>query len=79
MSENTELRDLAAKEYEYGFVTQIEEDRIPKGLSEEIVRLISAKKEEPAWLLEWRLKAYRRFVEMLAAGHHPRWAQVSYS
>ncbi|MBM4384993.1 MAG: Fe-S cluster assembly protein SufB [Deltaproteobacteria bacterium] len=78
MSENAELRDLAAKEYEYGFVTEIEMERIPKGLSEDVVRLISAKKEEPAWLLEWRLKAYRRFVEMLAAGHHPKWAQVTY-
>jgi Fe-S cluster assembly protein SufB len=78
MSENTELRELAAKEYEYGFVTQIEEDKTPKGLSEEIVRVISAKKDEPAWLLEWRLGAYRRFVEMLEAGHHPRWAQVTY-
>jgi Fe-S cluster assembly protein SufB len=78
MTETAELRDLAAKEYEYGFVTPIEEDRIPKGLSEEIVRLISAKKEEPAWLLEWRLKAYRRFVQLLEAGHHPTWAHVSY-
>jgi Fe-S cluster assembly protein SufB len=78
MSENAELRDLAAKEYEYGFVTEIEMERIPKGLSEDVVRLISAKKEEPAWLLEWRLKAYRRFQEMLAAGHHPNWAQVTY-
>jgi len=78
MSENAELRDLAAKEYEYGFVTEIETEKIPKGLSEDVVRLISAKKQEPAWLLEWRLKAYRRFVQMLEAGHHPKWAQVSY-
>ncbi len=78
MSETAELRDLAAKEYEYGFVTNIETERIPKGLSEDIVRLISAKKEEPAWLLEWRLRAYRRFLKMLADGHHPKWAQVSY-
>jgi Fe-S cluster assembly protein SufB len=78
MSETAELRDLAAKEYEYGFVTDIEMERIPKGLSEDVVRLISAKKGEPAWLLEWRLKAYRRFLKMLADGHHPKWAQVSY-
>ena len=78
MSETAELRDLAAKEYEYGFVTDIEMEKIPKGLSEGIVRLISAKKEEPAWLLEWRLKAYRRFLMMLEAGHHPKWAQISY-
>ncbi len=78
MSETAELRDLAAKEYKYGFVTEIEMERIPKGLSEDVVRLISAKKGEPAWLLEWRLKAYRRFLKMLADGHHPKWAQVSY-
>ncbi|MFI5319925.1 MAG: Fe-S cluster assembly protein SufB [Myxococcota bacterium] len=78
MSETAELRDLAAKQYEYGFVTDIEMERIPKGLSESIVRLISSKKQEPAWLLEWRLKAYRRFVQMLEAGHHPKWAQISY-
>jgi len=78
MSENAELRDLAAKEYEYGFVTDIETEKIPKGLSEEVVRLISAKKQEPAWLLEWRLKAYRRFVQLLETGDHPKWAQVSY-
>ena len=78
MSENAELRDLAAKQYEYGFVTDIEMEKIPKGLSEGIVRLISAKKEEPAWLLEWRLKAYRRFLKMLEAGQHPKWAQISY-
>jgi len=59
-------------------VTEIEQEYIPKGLSEETVRLISAKKSEPAWLLEWRLKAYRRFVELLAEGHEPTWAQVTY-
>jgi len=78
MSETAELRELAAKEYEYGFVTDIETEKIPRGLSEDVVRLISAKKEEPAWLLEWRLKAYRRFVQMLEAGHHPKWAQLTY-
>jgi Fe-S cluster assembly protein SufB len=78
MSETAELRDLAAKQYEYGFVTDIEMEKIPRGLSEEIVRLISAKKREPEWLLAWRLKAYRRFVEMLEAGDHPKWAAVSY-
>jgi Fe-S cluster assembly protein SufB len=78
MSETAELRELAAKEYEYGFVTDIEMEKLPKGLSEEVVRLISAKKQEPQWLLEWRLKAYRRFVQMLEAGHHPKWAQITY-
>ena len=79
MSESAEeLAQLAEKEYEYGFVTDIETERIPKGLSEEIVRIISGKKDEPEWLLEWRLKALKRFQEMLAEGHHPEWAQVSY-
>ena len=76
MSENIE--DLADREYAYGFVTEIEEERIPKGLSEEIVRIISAKKEEPEWLLAWRLKALKRFQQMLAEGRVPTWARVSY-
>ncbi len=50
---------LANKEYKYGFVTDIESDTIPRGLGEETVRLISAKKNEPEWMLEFRLKAYR--------------------
>src|SRR5262245_64546879 len=63
------------QEYRYGFVTAIEEDKIPKGLNEEIVRLISAKKNEPAWLLEWRLKAYRHWLTM----KEPTWANVHYA
>ena len=78
MAEASDLERLADRDYEYGFVTQIDEDRIPKGLSEEIVRLISAKKQEPAWLLEWRLKAYRRFLRMLEEDAEPSWAQLSY-
>ncbi|MCH8276908.1 MAG: Fe-S cluster assembly protein SufB, partial [Bacteroidetes bacterium] len=50
------LQDIAEREYEYGFVTDIESDRAPAGLNESIVRFISAKKDEPEWLLEWRLK-----------------------
>src|SRR5215470_8299218 len=78
MSEASELEKLASREYAYGFVTPIEEDKIPKGLSEETVRLISAKKNEPAWLLDWRLKAYRRFIQLLAEEKEPSWAQVRY-
>jgi Fe-S cluster assembly protein SufB len=78
MAKASELEKLASREYEYGFVTPIEEEKIPKGLSEETVRLISAKKAEPEWLLEWRLKAYRRFVQMLAEEREPTWAQVTY-
>jgi Fe-S cluster assembly protein SufB len=78
MSETSELERLANREYRYGFTTDIEEERAPKGLSEETVRLISAKKNEPEWLLAWRLKAYRRFVELLAEDREPSWAAVDY-
>ena len=77
-SSRAEAELLASREYEYGFVTDVEQERIPKGLSEETVRLISAKKEEPEWLLEWRLKAYRRFLQMLEEDREPTWAQVDY-
>jgi len=78
MSSTTELSEFTDREYEYGFVTEIEAETIPKGLSEEIVRIISAKKEEPQWLLQWRLKAYHRFAKMLEEGHEPTWAMVTY-
>ncbi len=78
MSSAREIERLANREYRYGFTTPIDEDRIPKGLSEETVRMISAKKNEPAWLLEWRLKAYRRFLELLAEHREPTWAAVTY-
>jgi len=65
----------ATESYKYGFVTDIEMDHAPKGLSEDIVRFISAKKEEPEWLLEWRLKAYHRWLTM----PEPAWAKVSHS
>ena len=64
----------ATEKYKYGFVTDIEMDHAPKGLSEDIVRFISAKKEEPEWLLEWRLKAYRHWLTM----PEPEWAKVSH-
>jgi Fe-S cluster assembly protein SufB len=78
MSESSELEKLTSREYAYGFVTDIEEERIPKGLSEATVMLISEKKAEPDWLLEWRLKAYRRFMQMLAEEKEPTWAQIHY-
>jgi Fe-S cluster assembly protein SufB len=77
-SQNAELEKLAGRDYEYGFVTDIEEDKIPPGLSEDIVRLISSKKNEPEWLLQWRLKAYHRFMEMLEDETEPLWAKVDY-
>jgi Fe-S cluster assembly protein SufB len=75
MSAATEqIDDLLKKSYDAGFVTDIEQEYAPPGLSEEIVAFISKKKEEPEWLLEWRLKAYRRWLEM----KEPTWAKVSY-
>jgi Fe-S cluster assembly protein SufB len=68
------VRDVTEASYKWGFESQIEQEIIPKGLDEDVVRLISAKKNEPAWLLEWRLKAFRAWQEMEA----PHWAAVSY-
>ena len=66
---------LATQEYKYGFVTDIESDVIPRGLNEETVRLISAKKNEPEWMLEFRLKAYRHWLTMTEPTH---WPNISY-
>jgi Fe-S cluster assembly protein SufB len=68
------IEEFASKEYQYGFVTDIESETVPKGLSEDVVRLISAKKEEPEWLLEWRLRAYRHWLTM----PEPQWPNVTY-
>ena len=59
-----EVRELATREYQHGFSTDIDTDVIPKGLSENVVRLISSKKNEPDWLLQWRLRAYRQWLTM---------------
>jgi Fe-S cluster assembly protein SufB len=77
-SSNATLERLAQQEYKYGFVTDIDEDSVQPGLNEEIVRLISAKKGEPEWLLEWRLKALKRFLRMLEERAEPTWANVTY-
>ena len=61
-SEDELLEKVTSTEYKYGFTTDIESDTIPKGLSEDVVRIISAKKNEPEWMLEYRLKAYRCLV-----------------
>ena len=71
----TTVESLVGGEYKYGFVTDIDTEVIPKGLSEDVVRLISAKKGEPAWMTEWRLDAYRRWQKM-EEPHH--WANFSY-
>src|SRR5437762_3180329 len=68
------VRRIDVDQYRYGFETLIESDKAPKGLSEDTVRFISAKKNEPAWMLEWRLEAYRRWLTMT----EPQWARVHY-
>lgn len=68
------LDEITGKEYEFGFTTNIESDKIPAGLNEDIIRIISKKKEEPAWLLEWRLEAFRIWEKM----QEPAWAHVQY-
>ena len=77
-SSDAMLEKLANREYQYGFVTDIDADSAPPGLNEDIVRLISTKKNEPAWLLDWRLKALARFMEMLENEMEPTWAKVEY-
>ena len=74
MTSATQLDNLVNREYEYGFVTDIETDELPPGLSEDVIRLISAKKEEPEFMLEWRLKAYRHWLKMTP----PDWPNVNY-
>jgi Fe-S cluster assembly protein SufB len=71
---SSSVERLVNKEYKYGFVTDIESDVAPQGLNEDIIRLISSKKGEPEWLLQWRLKAYRGWLKM----SEPHWANVKY-
>jgi len=68
------IEKTVSTDYKYGFTTDIESDEAPKGLSEDIVRFISAKKNEPEWMLEWRLKAYRHWLKM----EQPKWANIKY-
>src|SRR5262249_45498206 len=68
------IAELANREYTAGFYTDIETEAVPRGLNEDIVRLISAKKGEPDWLLQWRLKAYRHWLTMA----EPKWPNVHY-
>ncbi len=70
--------DLVNREYQYGFVTDIEADTVPRGLNQEIVRLISAKKNEPNFMLDWRLKAYRHWEKLEKSQAEPKWAKIHY-
>ncbi len=74
-TETQKIEELANKEYKFGFVTEIESDTLPKGLNEDIIRQLSAKKNEPEWMTEWRLKAYRHWLKM----EEPKWANVKFS
>ncbi len=80
MSSNTDatIRELAQQEYKWGFVTEIGEDRAPKGLTENTIRLISTKKSEPEFMLEWRLKAFRYWDSLEKAQAEPKWANIKY-
>ena len=68
------LEQHTKSDYKFGFSNDIESDKIPKGLNEDTIRLISAKKNEPDWMLEWRLEAYRIFMKMT----EPNWVNVTY-
>src|SRR5881275_2844397 len=69
-----QVRRIDVDQYKYGFVTDIESDKAPKGLNADIVRFISAKKDEPEWMLAWRLDAYERWLAM----DEPQWAKVNF-
>ncbi|HEY2944338.1 MAG TPA: Fe-S cluster assembly protein SufB, partial [Vicinamibacteria bacterium] len=74
MAEPLTVHQIANREYRAGFVTDIESDAVPAGLNEDIVRLISAKKDEPEFMLEWRLRAFRHWLTM----KEPTWQNVHY-
>jgi Fe-S cluster assembly protein SufB len=74
MTSNTQIKELTDRQYQHGFVTDIESDTVPAGLDEDVIRLISAKKKEPEFLLQWRLKAYRHWRTMT----EPTWSHVKY-
>ncbi|MEP7028826.1 MAG: Fe-S cluster assembly protein SufB, partial [Candidatus Eisenbacteria bacterium] len=74
MADKSTIQEMTDREYQYGFSNDFDADAAPRGLSEDTVRLISSKKHEPEWLLEWRLKAYRQWLTM----EEPTWPNVKY-
>jgi Fe-S cluster assembly protein SufB len=72
------IQDFTNREYKWGFITTVEEDRIAKGLNEDVIRLISEKKREPQFMRDWRLKAYRHWAKLERAQAEPKWANVHY-
>jgi len=75
---NATIRDLAKQDYKWGFVTDVEEERVPRGLTEDTIRLISAKKNEPEFMLQWRLKAFRHWMTLEQSQAEPKWANIKY-
>jgi Fe-S cluster assembly protein SufB len=73
-----EIRNLSQQEYKWGFVTNIEAEQFPRGLNEEIIRMISARKREPEFMLEWRLRAYRHWASLESSQAEPKWANIRY-
>jgi len=78
MAKAKEIQELTDREYQYGFVSDIESDSIPPGLNEDVIRFISEKKNEPSFMLEWRLQAYRHWAKLAAADAEPKWANIHY-
>jgi Fe-S cluster assembly protein SufB len=72
------IRNLAEREYKWGFTTNVQEERVPRGLNEDVIRLISAKKNEPPFMLDWRLKAYRHWASLEKNQAEPKWANIHY-
>jgi Fe-S cluster assembly protein SufB len=77
-AELNNIRELAEREYKWGFITEIDEERVPRGLNEDIIRVISAKKQEPEFMLQWRLKAFHYWASLEKAQAEPKWANVKY-
>ena len=75
---NQVLKKVAGEGYKYGFVTDIESDTAPPGLNEDTVRFISEKKNDPDWMLEWRLKAFRYFMTLVDKSETPKWANIQH-
>ena len=73
-----QLEELAQRAYPYGFVTAVESESMPPGLNEDTIRAISAKKREPQFMLDWRLRAYRHWITLERTAAEPRWANITY-
>lgn len=78
MTTNREIKDLTEQEYKYGFFTSVEAESVPPGLNEDVIRLISAKKNEPDFMLNWRLRAYRHWQSLEKSEGEPKWANIHY-